>query len=85
MQVTASREKEEFKPVTVTFVLESEKEVQALYNIFNYTAIVDAVGEDVLNSAAIRDSLKEEYPDAYSATSFSQFIKKVEGWITRRK
>ena len=55
MKVNAVKEHEPFKPVNVTFSFESLEEVEAFYNIFNYSPLARYM--TVLDFGAIRTAI----------------------------
>ena len=49
MKVTVKQQPEEFKPVTLEITLESQKEIEILYQLANYApTFYDKIGHDYL-------------------------------------
>ena len=75
MKVSASRESEKFKPVTVAIVLESDEQVQMFYSLFNYRVIADVLRRHTLSADAIRAAIREVYPDILFVSSQFEELK----------
>lgn len=61
IEITTNDVKPEFKPVTLTLTFQSQTEVDAFYTLFNYTPIVDWIGNKVNDEsfpARVRMNLK---------------------------
>lgn len=64
-----------FRPVVVTVTLESEREVQGFYALFNYSPICDIIRDYGLDPAAIRESVRDAAPADYAA--YQRFVREL--------
>ena len=65
MKVKKTDGSDGFKPIEITFTLESLKEVNALFFLFNYAPLCDAISGSGMKCEQVRKILREEcqYPD----------------------
>jgi len=65
----------EFVPVELKITLETVKEMQAFYTIFNFTAITDSI--NMINSYAIRAALTKDNPHLFNNSFFNKIVNSI--------
>jgi len=79
MKVESTQEVE-FKPIELKITLETVREAEMFYDIFNYSPLA-AVIDGVIDHEAIRESLLE-YANGYK---YMDFVKRLDDYIAKKK
>jgi hypothetical protein len=78
MQVSVNQEQKSYQPVTLTLTLETKKEVEAIYQLFNFSPIARVMEKYGINPENIRNNIGAEIEDMHNIQWGSNVISELE-------